>query len=235
MAKPRVRRSESPTVSTARKGSKKASFQPRTTSTTEGPSATLVDDAEDEHAQVTRDAREVAVAMLANRRRVAISCGAERKLSATSLLLHTASAARGLVRQNAFLNRVKRMMNDSAVRLEARGLVTEECATCGIDSDGSENTVHVIDELARTRHEERVRNPQPFFEEVVRSFSCGEITAAHAVTELQRVGVRATHAFLKRAKSVLRLGITFHSIPSAKTVVEGQGRSASRTSGSSHT
>ena len=131
MAPLRVRRRESPTVSTARKGCKKASFQPRTTSTAEGPSATLVDDAEDEHAQVTRDAREVAVAMLANRRRVAISCGAERKLSGTSLVLHTASAARGLVRQNAFLNRVK-MMNDNAVKLEA-GLVTEECATCGSD------------------------------------------------------------------------------------------------------
>ena len=168
MAPLRVRRSKSPTVSTARKGSKKASFQPRTRSTAEGPSATLVDDAEDEHAQVTRDAREVAVAMLANRRRMAISCGAERKLSATSLFLHTASAARGLVRQNAFLNRVKRMMNDSAVKLEARSLVTEECATCGSDSDRSENTVHVIDELARTRHKERVRNPNHFLEERLR-------------------------------------------------------------------
>ena len=223
MAPLRVRRSKSPTVSTARKGSKKASFQPRTRSTAEGPSATLVDDAEDEHAQVTRDAREVAVAMLANRRRVAISCGAERKLSATSLFLHTASAARGLVRQNAFLNRVKRMLNDSAVRLEARGLVTEECATCGTDSDGSENTVHVIDELARTRHEERVRNPQPFFEEVVRSFSCGEITAAHAVTELQRVGVRATHAFLKRAKKCLAFG---DNIPQYSECEDGRGRPA---------
>mmetsp|Transcript_2265 Transcript_2265/g.7532 ORF Transcript_2265/g.7532 Transcript_2265/m.7532 type:complete len:156 (+) Transcript_2265:168-635(+) len=154
MAPLRVRRSESPTVSTARKGSKKSSSQTRTTFTAQDSPATLVDDAKDEHAQVTRDAREVAVAVLANRRRTAISGGAERKMNATSLFLHTASAARGLVRQNAFLNRVKRMMDVDAVKLEALGLVTEECATCGTDSNGSENTV---EELARTRHEERFR------------------------------------------------------------------------------
>ena len=93
MAKPRVRRSESPTVSTARKGGKKASFRPTPTFTAGGPLATLVDDAKDEHAQVTRDAREVAVAVLANRRRIAISGGAEHKVNATSLFLHTTSAA----------------------------------------------------------------------------------------------------------------------------------------------
>lgn len=221
MAKPRVRRSESPTVSTARKGGKKASFRPTPTFTAGGPLATRVEDAKDEHAQVTRDAREVAVAVLANRRRIAISGGAERKLNATSLFLHTTTAARGLVRQNAFLNRVKRMMNDNAVKLEARSLVTEECSTCGTDSDGSENTVHVIDELARTRHEERVRNPQPFFEEVVRSFSCGEITAAHAVAELRRVGVRATQTFLKRAKKCLAFG---DKIPHHSECEDGRGR-----------
>ena len=221
MAKPRVQRSESPTVSTARKGGKKASFRSAPTFTAGGRLATRVDDAKDEHAQVTRDAREVAVAVLANRRRIAISGGAERKLNATSLFLHTTSAARGLVRQNAFLNRVKRLMNDNAVKLEARSLVSEECATCGTDSDGSENTVHVVDELARTRHEERVRNPQPFFEEVVRSFSCGEITAAHAATELQRIGVRATQAFLKRAKTCLVFG---DNIPHYSECEDGRGR-----------
>jgi len=221
MAPLRVRRSESPTVSTARKGSKKSSSQTRTTFTAQDSPATLVDDDDDEQAQVTRDAREVAVAVLANRRRMAISCGVERKVSATSLFLHTVSAARGLVSQKSFLNRVNRMMNKGAVRLEARGVVTEECATCGTDSDGSENTVHVIDELAHTRHEERVRNPQPFFEEVVRSFSCGEITAAHAVAELQRVGVRATKAFLKRAKKCLAFG---DKIPQYSECEDGRGR-----------
>ena len=221
MAPLRVRRSESPTVSTARKGSKKSSSQTRTTFTAQDSPATLVDDAKDEHAQVTRDAREVAIAVLANRRRMAISCGVERKVSATSLFLHTVSAARGLVSQKSFLNRVNRMMNKGAVKLEARSLVTEECATCGTDSDGSENTVHFIDELARTRHEERVRNPQPFFEEVVRSFSCGEITAAHAVAELQRIGVRATQAFLKRAKTCLVFG---DNIPHYSECEDGRGR-----------
>jgi len=218
MAQPRVRRSGSPTVSTARKGSKKSSSRTRTTFTAEGPPATLADDAEDEHAQVTRDAREVAVALLANRRRMAISRGAERKVSATSLFLHTASSKRGLVRQNAFLNRVKKMMDVDAVKVEALGLVTEECATCGTDSNGSENTV---EELARTRHEERVRNPQPFFEEVVRLFSCDDITAAHAVAELQRVGVRATKAFLKRAKKCLAFG---DKIPQYSECEDGRGR-----------
>jgi len=165
--------------------------------------------------------RQVAIAVLANRRRRAISGDAEVKVTVSTLFLTTASYARGLIKQVAFINRVKRMMNDHAVKLEARGLVTEECATCGTDSDGSENTVHVIDELARTRHEERVRNPQPFFEEVVRSFSCGEITAAHAVAELQRVGVRATKAFLKRAKKCLAFG---DNIPQYFECQDGRGR-----------
>ena len=108
MAPLRVRRSESPTLSTARKGSKKSSSQTRTTFTAQDSPATLVDDDDDEHAQVTRDAREVAVAVLANRRRMAISCGVERKVSATSLFLHTVSAARGLVSQKSFLNRKRK-------------------------------------------------------------------------------------------------------------------------------
>ena len=84
------------------------------------------------------------------------------------------------------------MTNDDSVRREARAVVTEECASA---SDGSENTAIAIDELARTRYEERVRNPRPFFEEVVLSFSCGDITAAQAIGELQQVGVQATQAF----------------------------------------
>lgn len=98
----------------------------RITFAAEGPPATLVDDAEDEQTQVTRDVHKVAVSVLANKRRRAISCGSERKVAATSLFLHTASSERGLVSRNAFLNRVKRMMNDDCVRREARAVVTEE-------------------------------------------------------------------------------------------------------------
>jgi len=47
-------------------------------------------------------------------------------------------------------------LKDEDVKREARALVTEECAST---SDQSENTVHVTDDLARTRHAERVRNP----------------------------------------------------------------------------
>ena len=84
------------------------------------------------------------------------------------------------------------MTNDDSVRREARAVVTEECASA---SDGSENTAIAIDELARTRYEERVRNPQRFFEEVVRAFASGDMTAGEAVGELLRVGVRATQSF----------------------------------------
>ena len=216
-----VRRSTSPAVSTARKGCKKSPRRSGVPSVDAKATATLFDGGADDNAQVVQDVRQVAIAVLANRRRRAISGGAEVKVTVSTLFLTTASCARGLIKQVAFINRVKRMMNDHAVKLEARGLVTEECATCGTDSDGSENTVHVIDELARTRHEERVRNPQPFFEEVVRSFSCGEITAAHAVAELQRVGVRATKAFLKRAKKCLAFG---DKIPQYSECEDGRGR-----------
>jgi len=216
-----VRRSTSPAVSTARKGCKKSPRRSGVPSVDAKATATLFDGGADDNAQVVQDVRQVAIAVLANRRRRAISGGAEVKVTVSTLFLTTASYARGLIKQVAFINRVKRMMNDHAVKLEARGLVTEECATCGTDSDGSENTVHVIDELARTRHEERVRNPQPFFEEVVRSFSCGEITAAHAVAELQRVGVRATKAFLKRAKKCLAFG---DNIPQYFECQDGRGR-----------
>lgn len=81
---------------------------------------------------MTRDAREVAAAVLAKTRRMArIIGGAERKVSATSLFPHTASVARGLMSQEAVLNIVKRMMHANTV---ARALVTEECVKCGTDS-----------------------------------------------------------------------------------------------------
>lgn len=57
-----------------------------------------------------------------------------------------------------------------------------------------ENTVHVVDELARTRHEERVRNPQPFFEEVMRSFSHYESTEAHAFSRAKTVVEGRAHS-----------------------------------------
>lgn len=64
--------------------------------TVERSLATLLDASEDEHAQVTRDVREVAaVALLANKRLGAIFRGAERKVCAISLFLHTASGERG--------------------------------------------------------------------------------------------------------------------------------------------
>ena len=69
MTRPRARRSVSPAVSTARKGVKKASSRMTTTFTVEISPATLLNDAENEHAQGTRDVREVAVALLANKRR----------------------------------------------------------------------------------------------------------------------------------------------------------------------
>lgn len=165
---------------------------------------------------MTRDV--LAVAVLANKRRRAISCGAERKVTATSLSLHAASSERGLVSWNAFLNRVKRMMNNDSVRREARAVVTEECASA---SDGSENTSIAIDELARTRYEERVRNPQRFFEEVARAFACGDMTAGDAVGELLRVGVRATQSFLKRAKKCLEYG---DDLPQYSECEDGRGR-----------
>ena len=68
-------------------------------------------------------------------------------------------------------------------------MVTEECASA---SDGSLNAAIAIDELARTRCEERVRNLQRFFEEVVRVSARGDMTAGETVGELLRVGVRAT-------------------------------------------
>ena len=218
MTRSRARRRASPTASTARNGSRKASSRITTTFTVDRSPATVLDDAEDEHDQVTRDVRNVAVALLANKRRRAISAGAECKVTATSLFLHSTSGVRGLVKQNAFLNRVKRMMNDDGVRREARAFVTEECASA---SDGSENTAIAIDEVARTRYEERVRNPQPFFEEVVRAFSCGDLTAGDAVGELSRVGVQVTQSFLKRAKNCLAFGDV---IPHYSECEDGRGR-----------
>jgi len=85
----------------------------------------------DDNAQVVQDVRQVAIAVLANKRRRAISGGAEVKVTVSTLFLTTASYTRGLIKQVAFINRVKRMMNNDAVRLEARGVITEECALRG--------------------------------------------------------------------------------------------------------
>ena len=77
------------------------------------------------------------------------------KVTTTTLFLDTVSFKTELIKQQAFLNRVRNMLKDEDVKREARALVTEECAS----TDQSENTVHVTDDLARTRHAERVRNP----------------------------------------------------------------------------
>ena len=189
MTRPRARRSASPTVSTARKDCAKPSRRRSTSLGGAGATTAPVRDDEDGRAQVAKDAREVAVSLLANKRRRAISGEVSAKLSATALFLVTVSFSYGLIKQNAFLNRVKRLLEDEEVKREARALVTEECASA---SDESENTMHVTDDLARTRHAERVRNPQPFYVEIVHAFSRGEVTATEAVEELRRVGIRFT-------------------------------------------
>ena len=120
------------------------------------------------------------------------------KVTATTLCLDTVSFKTELIKQHAFLNRVRKLQKDKDVKREARALVTEECAST---SDQSENTVHVNDDVARTRHEKRVRDPQPFFIEIVREFSRGDISATQAVDELRHVGVRVTKAFLKRTRT----------------------------------
>jgi len=105
---------------------------------------------------VVKDARAVAVSLLANKRRRAVSDQVMAKVTATTLFLDTVSFKTELIKQHAFLNRVRNLLKDEDVKREARALVTEECAST---SDQSENTVHVTDDLARTRHAERVRNP----------------------------------------------------------------------------
>ena len=64
-----------------------------------------------------KDTREVAVSLLANRRRRTIAGNAVVK--ATTLLLDTASYKTGLISQHAFLNRVRRPMNDKDLKREA--------------------------------------------------------------------------------------------------------------------
>ena len=114
--------------------------------------------------QVAEDARKVAVSVLANERRRAISKQALHKVTATVLFMHTPSFTYGLVSQTAFLNRVKRMREDEDVKREARAVVTEEVAEA---SNESEDTADVSDDTAQIRQQERARNPQPFFIELV--------------------------------------------------------------------
>ena len=126
----------------------------------------------------TKDARAVAVSLLANKHRRELSGQVMAKVTETTLFLDTVSFKTELIKQHAFLNRVRKLQKDKDVKREARALVTEECAST---SDQSENTVHVTDDVARTRHEKRVRDPQPFFIEIVRAFSRGDISATQAV------------------------------------------------------
>ena len=58
-----------------------------------------------------KDVRQVAVAVLANKRRRAISGGTVVMVTVSTLLLSTASYLRSLIKQVAFINRVKSMMN----------------------------------------------------------------------------------------------------------------------------
>ena len=94
----------------------------------------------------TKDARAVAVSLLANKRRRELSGQVMAKVTETTLFLDTVSFKTELIKQHAFLNRVRKLRKDKDVKREARALVTEECAST---SDQSENTVHVTDDVAR--------------------------------------------------------------------------------------
>lgn len=146
MTRARARRSASLTTSTARKGRKKASR--RCSASLGGAGATTAPacDDEDGRAQVAKDARAVAVSSLANKRRRELSGKVMAKVTATTLFLDTVSFKTELIKQHAFLNRVRKLQKDKDVKREARALVTEECAST---SDQSENTVHVTDDVAR--------------------------------------------------------------------------------------
>lgn len=218
MTGPRARRSASPTGSTARNGSKKSSPRSEARARAAGATAAPVRYDEDGRVQVAKDARKVAVALLANKRRRALSPENIAKVNATALFLVTVSFSYGLIKQHAFLNRVRRSMEEEDVKREAHALVTEECAST---SDASENTMDVADDLARTRHAEHVRNPQPFFVQTVHAFSRGDVTAMEAVAELRRVGVRVTKAFMESA----RLALSFKDpIPHHSACEDGRGR-----------
>ena len=73
MTGPRARLSASPTGSTARNGSTKSSPRSEALARAAGATAAPVRDDEDGRVQVAKDAREVAVALLANKRRRALS------------------------------------------------------------------------------------------------------------------------------------------------------------------
>ena len=60
---------------------------------------------------MVRDVRQVAVAVLANKRRRAISGGTVVMVTVSTMFLSTASYSRSLIKQVAFINRVKSMMN----------------------------------------------------------------------------------------------------------------------------
>ena len=130
--------------------------------------------------------------MLANKRRRAVSGQIMAKVTATTLFLDTVSFKTELIKQHAFLNRVRKLLKDKDVKRDARALVTEECAST---SDQSENTVHVTDDLARTRHAERSRNPQPFYVEVVHALSRGDISATEAVMSCSRLAYESPKRF----------------------------------------
>ena len=89
-----------------------------------------------------RCSRAVAVSLLANKRRQELSGQVMAKVTATTLCLDTVSFKTELIKQHAFLNRVRKLQKDKDVKREARALVTEECAST---SDQSENTVHVTE------------------------------------------------------------------------------------------
>jgi hypothetical protein len=167
---------------------------------------------------VAKDAREVAVSLLANKRRREVSGQVMAKVTATTLFLDTVSFKTELIKQHAFLNRVRKLLKDKDVKRDARALVTEECAST---SDQSENTVHVTADVARTRREERSRNPHPFYVEVVHALSRGDISATQAVHELQQVGVRVTKAFLKRVRTAQSFR---DDIPHYSECEDGRGR-----------
>ena len=75
---------------------------------------------------MVKDARAVAVSLLANKRRRAVSDQVMAKVTTTTLFLDTVSFKTELIKQHAFLNRVRNLLKDEDVKREARALVTEE-------------------------------------------------------------------------------------------------------------
>ena len=122
--------------------------------------------------------------MLANERRRAISGGVGFVPKETCLFLATVSSVHGLPSQATFLNRLR---DDEGVKREACPVVREEVVTSMSDSGRSKDTAYDVKQLARTCEDESRRNPQPLFDDLVRSYSLGELMAVQCVQCMVRI------------------------------------------------